>query len=345
MLSLQGVTRRYGAVEAVAEVDLEIRRGEFFCLLGPSGSGKTTLLRLIAGFESPDGGTLVIEGVPADAPPERRDIGFVFHDYALFPHRTVSENVGFGLKMRGRRPPERRERVEEMLELVGLTALADRRPGTLSAGQRQRVALARALAPSPRLLLLDEPLANLDRRLRESLRAELVRIQSTVGVTTVLVTHDQEEALMLADRVGVMGDGRLEQVGTPVELWTRPASRFVAGFVGDMNLLGATTDGPGTAEISCLQARVTVSEASPGDGPLVACIRPEARLLTDPRTGAPGRVAAVAYGGGQAAYRVELAGGQTVLVRESLADGRPGWSTGDEVGVTVRDVVCRLLPA
>ncbi|MDQ4132595.1 MAG: ABC transporter ATP-binding protein [Actinomycetota bacterium] len=339
------MARRYGGVEALTSVDLDIRAGELFCLLGPSGSGKTTLLRLIAGFEHPDGGRLSITGVPDGAPPERRDIGFVFHDYALFPHRTVAENVDFGLKMRGRPKADRRARVAEMLELVGLGSLGGRRPSALSAGQRQRVALARALAPAPRLLLLDEPLANLDRRLRESLRAELVRIHSTVGVTTVLVTHDQEEALMVADRVAVLRDGRLEQVGTPVELWTAPATRFVAGFVGEMNLLDAARDGEGTARVVALHATVAATGGGAAEDGLVACIRPEALRLSPPGVGVPGRIRAVAYAGGQATYRVALAGGPVVLAREVLADGRPGWSAGEEVGVSLRDVACRLLPA
>ena len=345
-LSLRGVARRYGKVEALAGVDLDVAGGELFCLLGPSGSGKTTLLRLVAGFEPPDGGEVRIDGVGVEGvPPERRGIGVVFQDYALFPHRSVAENVGFGLKMRGIGRADRAARVAEMLALVGLGDVAGRRPGALSGGQRQRVALARALAPSPALLLLDEPLANLDRRLRESLREELRRVHDRVRVTTVLVTHDQEEALTLADRIGVMRDGLLEQVGTPGQLWREPSSRFVAEFLGEMNLLPASFLGQGRARLDSLGADVPAVGAYPAGNGLVACVRPEALELHPPGVGMPARVAAVAYAGGSATYRVALAGGGAVMVREPLPDGSSRWATGQEVGVRALPVACRLLPA
>ena len=344
-LSLRGVARRYGRVDALAGVDLDVAGGELFCLLGPSGSGKTTLLRLVAGFEAPDAGEIRIDGAAVQGvPPERRGIGVVFQDYALFPHRSVADNVGFGLKMRGVGRPARRDRVTEMLGLVGLGEVADRRPDTLSGGQRQRVALARALAPSPALLLLDEPLANLDRRLRELLREELRRVHDRVGVTTVLVTHDQEEALTLADRIGIMRDGVVEQVGAPDELWRKPASRFVAGFLGEMNLLPASSLGDGRARLPSLAADLPAVGSYPAGNGLVACVRPEALELHDPGVGAPARIDSVAYAGGSATYRVLLAGGQPVMVREPLPGGSSRWAPGQDVGVRASPVPCRLLP-
>ncbi len=345
-LSLRSVTRTYGTVEALAGVDLDVAGGELFCLLGPSGSGKTTLLRLVAGFEPPDAGGIAIDGKAMErVPPERRGIGVVFQDYALFPHRSVADNVGFGLRMRKVGRPERQARVAEMLDLVGLGDVAGRRPGTLSGGQRQRVALARALAPSPSLLLLDEPLANLDRRLRESLRQELRRVHDRVGVTTVLVTHDQEEALTLADRIGIMRDGVLEQVGTPDQLWRQPASRFVAGFLGEMNLLPATALGDGRATVPSLAAELPAMGSDGSGNGLVACVRPEALVVLPRGAGVDGRMESVAYAGGSATYRVVLAGGEAVIVREPLPDGASRWRAGDEVGVSALSVACRLLPA
>jgi len=345
-LSLRGLARSYGKVEALQGVDLDVAGGELFCLLGPSGSGKTTLLRLVAGFEAPDAGEIHVDGRSmARVPPEGRRTGVVFQDYALFPHRTVADNVGFGLRMRGVARAQRRERVAEMLDLVGLGDVAGRRPGTLSGGQRQRVALARALAPDPALLLLDEPLANLDRRLRESLRGELRRVHDRVGVTTVLVTHDQEEALTLADRMGIMREGVLEQVGTPDGLWRQPASRFVAGFLGEMNLLPAEPLADGRARVPSLAADLPAAgRAGHGNG-LVACVRPEALTLHPPGVGAPGRVESVAYAGGSATYRVVLGDGRPVTVREPLPDGSSRWAAGQEIGVRALDVACRLLPS
>jgi ABC-type Fe3+/spermidine/putrescine transport system ATPase subunit len=341
-LEVRGLARRYGDVDALAGVDLAVADGERFCLLGPSGSGKTTLLRLVAGFEEPDAGSVSLRGRRVDTlPPERRGIGVVFQDYALFPHRTVAQNIAFGLRMRKVPRAQREERVSEVLDLVRLRAQAQRRPDQLSGGQRQRVALARALAPEPGLLLLDEPLANLDRRLRDELREELARIHAAVGVTIVLVTHDQEEALSLADRVGVMRDGVLEQVGSPVQVWREPATRFVAGFLGEMNLLPARPAGAGRAQVTALAATLDVAGPRP-DGEALACLRPEA-LRTRPSGGVRGTVERVAYAGGSVTYRVHLRSGERVLVREPLPDGAPAWVTGDELGVEVAEVACRLL--
>jgi putative spermidine/putrescine transport system ATP-binding protein len=235
---LDGVRKSYGDLVAVDGVSLTLPPDEFFCLLGPSGSGKTTCLRLIAGFERPDGGRVELDGRDvSDVPPYDRDVNTVFQDYALFPHMTVGENVEYGLKVAGVSRDERRRRALEALELVRLGGLDKRRPGHLSGGQRQRVALARALVNRPRVLLLDEPLGALDLKLRQEMQLELKGIQREVGITFVHVTHDQEEALTMSDRLAVMNYGRIEQLGTPTEVYERPANEFVAGFVGVSNIV------------------------------------------------------------------------------------------------------------
>lgn len=341
-LELHGLHRRYGDVRAVDGVDLTVADGERFALLGPSGSGKTTSLRLVAGFERPDEGRVVLAGQDvAGLPPERRNVGVVFQDYALFPHRTVTQNIEFGLRMRKVDRPARRARVAELLDLVGLTREADRRPDQLSGGQRQRVALARALAPSPSLLLLDEPLANLDRRLRENLRDELVAITDAVGITTVLVTHDQEEALSFADRIGVLSEGRLVQVGTPSDVWRNPVSTVVATFLGDMNLLPARVVDGGVV-VAGLPGAVAVHGGVPADGSL-ACVRPEA-LDVMARPDGPGTVVAVAYAGGSTTYRVDV-DAVRLVVRAAQPDGLPSLAVGDRVAVRVLADAVRLLPA
>lgn len=238
LLELHGVTKAYSGVAAVADVSLTIQPGELFALLGASGSGKTTLLRLIAGLDRPDAGTIRVAGADmTDAPPYERPVNTVFQSYALFPHMSVRGNIAFGLKQEGLKRSEIEARVAEMLDLVQMTAFRDRRPHQLSGGQKQRVALARSLAKLPKLLLLDEPMAALDRRLREQTRLELAAIQRRVGIGFILVTHDQEEAMSLADRLAVMEAGRIVQIGTPREIYDRPNSRFVAEFVGETNLL------------------------------------------------------------------------------------------------------------
>ena len=237
-VELRGVTKRFGALTAVDRLDLEVRHGEFLSLLGPSGCGKTTTLRLIAGFERPDEGEIRIEGADvARLPAYRRPVNTVFQSYALFPHLNVIENVGYGLKQRGVPRAERRARAEELLELVRLPNVADRKPKELSGGQQQRVALARALVLRPKVLLLDEPLGALDLRVRKELQIELKRIQESVGITFVYVTHDQEEALAMSDRVVVMHAGRIEQLGAPQEIYDAPATRFVAQFIGETNFI------------------------------------------------------------------------------------------------------------
>ena len=237
-LHLEAVRKSYGSVPAVAGVDLTVKEGEFFTLLGPSGSGKTTLLRLIAGFERPDSGRIELAGRDVTGvPPYARETNTVFQDYALFPHMSVADNIGYGLKVKGIARPERQERVQKALKMVRLEGLDRRRPNQLSGGQRQRVALARAVVNEPEVLLLDEPLGALDLKLRQEMQLELKRIQKEVGITFVYVTHDQEEALTMSDRIAVMARGRIEQIASPAEVYERPATEFVAGFIGISNVL------------------------------------------------------------------------------------------------------------
>jgi putative spermidine/putrescine transport system ATP-binding protein len=296
-----GVVKRFGEVAAVDGVELEVRRGEFFSLLGPSGSGKTTMLRLIAGFELPDEGRIELGGRDVTKmPPFDRDVNTVFQDYALFPHMTVAQNVAYGLKIRKVRRRERGERVGEALEMVRLAGYGDRKPSQLSGGQRQRVALARAIVNRPQVLLLDEPLGALDLKLRQEMEIELKRIQGEVGITFIYVTHDQEEALTMSDRLAVFNRGRIEQVGAPAEVYERPATEFVAGFVGTSNVLER-------------------------DGRRFA-IRPEKIRMLDEREAPepgtraePGRVRDVVYVGVLTRYVVELDGGGTLaVVRQNL---------------------------
>ena len=232
------VSRYFGEVKAVDQADLEIRDGEFFSMLGPSGSGKTTSLRMIAGFDRPTSGRIYLYGQDvSDQPPYERDVNTVFQDYALFPHMNVNDNIAYGLMIKGFSKEERKKRVEEMLDLVQLSGFADRKPSQLSGGQRQRVALARALINHPKVLLLDEPLGALDLKLRQQMQVELKSIQQRVGITFIFVTHDQEEALTMSDRIAVFNEGRIIQVGTPSEIYEKPISAFVAGFVGTSNLI------------------------------------------------------------------------------------------------------------
>jgi putative spermidine/putrescine transport system ATP-binding protein len=232
------VSRHFGDVKAVDEVSLEIPDGEFFSMLGPSGSGKTTCLRMIAGFDRPTSGSIFLHGQDvSNLPPYERNVNTVFQDYALFPHMTVADNIAYGLMIKGVPKPERHKQADEMLELVRLPAFGHRKPSQLSGGQRQRVALARALINHPKVLLLDEPLGALDLKLRQQMQVELKSIQQRVGITFIFVTHDQEEALTMSDRIAVFNEGKIEQVGTPAEVYERPASPFVAGFVGTSNLI------------------------------------------------------------------------------------------------------------
>jgi putative spermidine/putrescine transport system ATP-binding protein len=348
---LVGVRKRYGDVVAVDGVDLEIRRGEFFTMLGPSGSGKTTCLRMIAGFERPDDGRVELAGEDVGGlPPNERDVNTVFQDYALFPHMTVGANVGYGLRVKGIAKAERAERITRALALVRLEGYDDRRPSQLSGGQRQRVALARALVNRPRVLLLDEPLGALDLKLRQQLQVELKRIQQEVGITFVYVTHDQDEALSMSDRIAVMDDGRVVQVGTPHEVYDEPGTRFVAGFVGVSNLLElkvkTVEDGVATLELGPgdhVTAPVAGHDLAPG-GIAVVTIRPERIALRPADAAGAGASAACRargtvreslYAGPVSRYVVALDGGGELMVVRQNTDT----SFEDAVALRGRSVV------
>jgi ABC-type Fe3+/spermidine/putrescine transport system ATPase subunit len=312
-IKLDSVTKTFdGKVIAVDDVTLEIRAGEFFSLLGPSGCGKTTSLRMIAGFEMPDSGRVHVGGQDiTDLPVHRRDMGMVFQSYALFPHRTVAENVAFGLRMRAVPKQEIARRVAAALAQVALTGFENRRPSQLSGGQQQRVALARALVIEPRVLLCDEPLGALDRKLRQQMQFELKELQQRLGVTLVFVTHDQEEALAMSDRIAVMSKGKVEQVGAPTEIYERPRTRFVADFIGEINLLEEDTR--------------------------PRALRPEKiRLVPPSEARLAGTIETANFLGGATLYRVD-AGGRTYLARETHSGERSPRAAGDAVGLAWND--------
>jgi iron(III) transport system ATP-binding protein len=291
-LRLEGIHKTFGAFVALKSVDLTIQRGELVCFVGPSGCGKTTLLRIIAGLETQTRGRVVQEGRDvSSAPPAARDYGIVFQSYALFPNLTISDNIGYGLVNRRKGRADIRARVAELLTLVGLPDSGGKYPSQLSGGQQQRIALARALATSPRLLLLDEPLSALDAKERERLRGEIRQLQRRVGVTTILVTHDQEEALSMADRVVVMNHGVIEQVGTPLEVYEHPATPFVADFIGKVNVLAATCVGAGRYRVGQVELATTANGVASGQ-PVWLYLRPEDRVLEDsgPLEGRPNRL-------------------------------------------------------
>ena len=327
MVQIRGLSKHFDGVVAVNDVSLDIQRGELFAILGSSGCGKTTLLRMLAGFERPTSGQILIDGVDmTEAQPYERPVNLMFQSYALFPHMSVVGNVGYGLRKEGLPAAQIRERVAEMLALVKLENLAARKPDKLSGGQQQRVALARALVKRPKLLLLDEPLAALDRKLREHTQFELANLQYQLGTTFVVVTHDQDEAMVLASRIAVMAEGRIAQVGTPAEVYEYPANRHVASFVGNINLIDGvvTGAGAGRAALHCEALNASLSvvcEDAPAVGAaLCIAVRPE--KITISRTAPEGQdrnvvkgvVRDLGYFGDQSLYRVRLSSGTVLQV-------------------------------
>jgi ABC-type Fe3+/spermidine/putrescine transport system ATPase subunit len=348
LLTVSGLSVRYGTATALEGLNLTVRRDELFVLLGGSGSGKTTLLRAIGGFLRPDSGRIVLDDADLSGlPPHRRPVNTMFQSYALFPHMSVAANIGFGLRQRGVSRDETRRRVDEMLALVRLEGYGGRKPGELSGGQQQRVALARSLAPSPRLLLLDEPLSALDQRLRRDTRAELVRLRRSLGISFVLVTHDQDEALEMADRIGIMRDGRMAQVGTPAALYESPADSFVAGFLGAANILPCVVDG---TSVALPGLGVTVRAARAGiSGQGLLGLRAERLRIGDDEglvNALEGVVTESTYAGEALAVSVRLADGSVLRVKRPLGDGLSAASIepGAVVRVGWQPDACLLLP-
>jgi len=356
-LRIASVTKRFGGFTAIDDLSLDINAGEFFALLGPSGCGKTTLLRMLAGLESPDSGSILLDGADiAQVPPHLRPVNMMFQSYALFPHLDVAGNIAFGLKRAGLPQNEIKTRVAEMLALTQLEGLEKRRRDQLSGGQRQRVALARSLARRPRLLLLDEPLAALDKKLRQSTQAELVKVQRQLGTTFVIVTHDQEEAMTVADRIAVLDKGKLVQVASPRELYEKPNSRWVAGFVGDINLLEGQVVQihSGTLTLKTPEAgtivALTKSDLVPGMTITIA-IRPEKiRISGEAATGAGGNALRgelrdIGYLGQTSVYTVKLTFGAILrVVRSNLEAGESSpLKIGQRVALSIAPEACIVL--
>ena len=355
-ISVRDVSKAFGhdrdRVVALDRVSVDIRENEFFTLLGPSGCGKTTLLRLIAGFEVPTQGHIQLKGEDiTDVPPYRRPVNTVFQSYALFPHLTCAQNIGYGLARLGRDKAEIEATVARMLKLVQLEALAARKPHQLSGGQQQRVALARALAPAPELLLLDEPLSALDQKLRKGMQIELKRLQQETGVTFIFVTHDQEEALTMSDRIGVMSDGKLQQVGTPREIYNHPANRFVADFIGETNFLDASVGGNAgeytEIRLACgYTHRLPASQGLEPNDKIVVAIRPESLGLVEP--GTDGAIAATVtasvYFGTDTHCHVELDNREEIVIRlGNTRSDNDDLSPGTRVGVAIDDGAVQVL--
>ena len=338
-VGIAGVWRRYGAVDAVAGVSLEAAAGEFVSLLGPSGSGKTTLLMMLAGFEQPDAGAITVgDRDVTHVPPNKRDIAMVFQRYALFPHKTVADNIAFPLRMRGVGRAERDRRVRDALAMVRLPEHGARKPAELSGGQQQRVALARAIVFDPPVILMDEPLGALDKKLRTHMQVELKQLQRRLGATVIYVTHDQEEALAMSDRVAVMRHGKLMQVGSPRTLYDAPANAFVADFLGEMNfcpgIVAAVADGLCAIDVAGGQVRAANAHGlRPGDAARVA-VRPEALRVGLAGEGLPGRVGPVAFNGASVAVLVELRDGTMLRAAVGARSDAAGLRPGEVVGVS-----------
>ena len=348
-LSFKGIVKTFGAVTAVDNVSLEIASGEFVTLVGASGCGKTTLLRIIAGFTKPDRGELSIDGKRVEGlPPSKREVGFVFQSYALFPTQTVAQNIGFSLSIRRRPKAEIAARVNELCALTQLSGLEDRYPHELSGGQQQRVALARALAPDPSILLLDEPLAALDAKIRAHLRTEIRAVADRLGITTVYVTHDQEEALSISDRVAVMDAGRILQVGAPMEVYLKPSERFVANFIGTINSLLGQPAGDGILEIEGHPIDARIPGELAGRDSVTVSVRPESINLSHPKPGfdaLSGTLSSFSFLGQSVHAHVTTDGGQDVVVDVPIAD----WlaidlSEGDQVACNIRPGAAMVFP-
>ena len=338
LVRFEHVSKRFGALTAVDDVTLDIAQGEFFALLGPSGCGKTTLLRILAGFDTPSAGRLLLEGADIAAmPPYRRPINMMFQNYALFPHLNVEKNVGFGLRQEKIARSEIAARVDEMLAMLRLSGYGKRRIDQLSGGQKQRVALARALIKRPRVLLLDEPLAALDKKLRAETQFELKEVQRKLGVTFIIVTHDQDEAMTLADRIAVMNAGKLAQVASPAEIYEQPRSRWVADFIGDVSLIEGRFSAPGLMQTTVGELRARQEGAGVGETVWLA-LRPEKIALARERpTGdinaLAGNVAEIGYRGDRSIYKVRLADRSFMLVALPNAGSRADFKQGDIVWV------------
>ena len=345
-IAARNVVKAFGAganaVRALDDVSVDIRQGEFFTLLGPSGCGKTTLLRLIAGFEMPTDGQILLDGTDISIlPPNKRPVNTVFQSYALFPHLTVAQNIGFGLQMQHRPAAEVKATTDRMLALVKLEALASRKTSQLSGGQQQRVALARALAPKPKVLLLDEPLSALDLKLRKEMQIELKRLQLETGITFVFVTHDQEEALTMSDRIGVMSHGKLQQVGTPRDIYVTPVNRFVASFIGETNFLPGTTVSGGV-KLGC---GAVVDAKTAKTGAVTVAIRPEqVRIVAASDAGAiPATVTNLVYFGTDTHYHLTLSDGAEVVARQQSGAGEDALTPGTPVALRFAPGACQVL--
>ena len=348
-LSFREITKRFGSTTAVDNVSLDIESGEFVTLVGASGCGKTTLLRIIAGFTRPDAGRLSIDGKHVEGlPPSQREVGFVFQSYALFPTQTVAQNIGFSLSIRRRPRTEIARRVGELCELTQLAGLEARYPHELSGGQQQRVALARALAPNPAILLLDEPLSALDAKIRAHLRAEIRAVVDRLGITTVYVTHDQEEALSISDRVAVMDAGVIQQVGSPMDVYLRPTTRFVADFIGTTNHLSARPAGNGVLEVEGHLIDAPVPDGLKGRERYTVCVRPEHLELfpTGHPDGATGTIVFHSFLGQSVRTHVETSGGAGLVVDVSTTDWLDrGLSVGERVVWQIRPGSTLVYPA
>ena len=340
-LVLNNVTKEFGTFTAVNNVELTVPHGTFVCMLGPSGCGKTTLLRMIAGLDLPTGGAIRLDGEDiTHVPTHRRNLGMVFQSLALFPHLTVGENIAYPLRIRGAPKEDQKKRVDELLSMIHLSGYSDRPVSKLSGGQRQRVAIARALAISPKLFLLDEPLSALDAKLREAMQVELRQLQQQLGITTIVVTHDQREAMTMADTVVVMKGGEIRQAASPIEIYRRPADTFVADFIGSTNLLEAEADS--TGRVTVLGQPVSGVSLGAGTGKATLSIRPEDVHLTAPGDGAlSGTVTFVRDLGGTIETFVDIAGRQIVAV--STPRARPDVTVGQPVGVVLLPDVCVVL--